>query len=501
MTKTVLMAGLYHETHTFLAQKTDLAAFRQGGLSLGQQVIDTNLGNGSPTDGFLSTAAAQGWRVIPTIQMAAMPSGTVQDSAMTYFKEQFFGALDPVADQIDAIFLVLHGAMVSESSDDVEGDLLAAIDAHLRARNIDIPVVGVIDLHANVSQKMTDFSTCLYSYRENPHNDARDAAVQAARLLGQLLDTPGPVRQVHLATPHVIPPTGLATANDPMRATLKRARQIEAADPDLLCINVMGGYAYADIADCGFSLNCCTRGNPDTARRYLAELLAVFESHLTQAYPLERPLDAVLADIADPPKGPVLLIEPADNIGGGTPGDGTGILAPLLATGRRNIVAILNDPQAVAACVTAGQGAEIDLLIGAKTDRYHGDPVAFQGHVQRLSDGVFDLENKQSHLASMMGIRIDMGGCAVIENAQARILLTSRKTPPMDLGQLHSQGIRPEDADFVIIKAAVSHKDAYDPIARASHYIDSAGLCTSNLKRLPYRKLTGKCIALPVVDP
>lgn len=47
----------------------------------------------------------------------------------------------------------------------------------------------------------------------------------------------------------------------------------------------------------------------------------------------------------------------------------------------------------------------------------------------------------------------------------------------------------------------MSHKDAYDPIARASHYIDSAGLCTSNLKRLPYRKLAGKRIALPVVDP
>ena len=83
--------------------------------------------------------------------------------------------------------------------------------------------------------------------------------------------------------------------------------------------------------------------------------------------------------------------------------------------------------------------------------------------------------------------------------------------PPMDLGQLHSQGVRPEDATYVIVKAAVSHRDAYDPIVRASFYVDSAGLCTSNLKRLPYRKMSGNdftrcpderpsCRAIPASD-
>ena len=90
-----------------------------------------------------------------------------------------------------------------------------------------------------------------------------------------------------------------------------------------------------------------------------------------------------------------------------------------------------------------------------------------------------------------------MGPCAVIENDQAVVLLTSRKMPPMDLGQVHSQGVRPEDASYVIVKAAVSHRDAYNPIMRATFNVDSAGLCTSNLKRLPYQKIMGKRVALP----
>ncbi|NOZ33506.1 MAG: M81 family metallopeptidase, partial [Alphaproteobacteria bacterium] len=353
-------------------------------------------------------------------------------------------------------------------------------------------------LHGNISRDMTDFSTCLYAYRKNPHSDARDAAVQAATMLDRLMAGER-VSQHHLGTRFVIPPTGLGTAANPMKAVLARARAIEAEDRDILSINVMGGYAYADIADCGFSLNCCTRGDAEVANGYLRELAEVLEGHLGAAYPQEASLDTVLAQIDAGPEvaGPILLIEPADNIGGGTPGDGTGILAPLLASGRTNIVAIINDPQAAAQCHAAGKGADVSLEIGAKTDAHHGRPVAIRATVQHLSDGRFELENRRSHLASMMGTRIEMGPCAVIKNGQATILLTSRKIPPMDLGQLHSQGIEPEMARFVIIKAAVSHKDAYDPIAGASYYVDSTGLCTSNLGTLPYRKLTGKHLGAP----
>ena len=96
----------------------------------------------------------------------------------------------------------------------------------------------------------------------------------------------------------------------------------------------------------------------------------------------------------------------------------------------------------------------------------------------------------------MMGINIDMRLSAVVKNKQLTLLLTSIKTPPMDLGQLVSQDISPEEAKLIVIKAAVSHKDAYDPIASHSFYIDSQGLCTSNLKRLPFKKIGNKIISL-----
>lgn len=497
MTPNVLMAGLFHETHTFLAQKTTLADFETAICAEGPEMLRATRGNGSPMDGALSIADEAGWRVIPSIQMAAMPSGLVEAAAVVRFEDRFFADLAKHIGDIDAVFLILHGAMVSEGCDDVEGAVLTRLAAELAKAGRKVPVVAVLDLHANVSQAMVDHSTVLDAYRENPHSDARETAVRAAQTLDRLLKSSVTVHQVRRPTPYVLPPTGVGSAVDPMRAVLARARQIEVEDPQIIGINVMAGYAYADIADCGFSMNVATCGDPARATAYLEELVAVLEAHLAEGYPKEEALDLILerVDALPPGHGPILLVEAADNIGGGSPGDATDILAPLLATGRRGIVAAINDPEAVRACVDAGQGASVHLMIGAKTDAFHGRPVVVAGLIRHLSDGVFDLENPKSHLASMRGTRIEMGPCAVLENDQAVILLTTHKTAPMDLGHLHSQGIRPEDAEFVIVKAAVSHKAAYDPIARASFNVDSAGLCTSNLARLPYAKLTGKQIA------
>src|SRR5699024_4830766 len=120
-------------------------------------------------------------------------------------------------------------------------------------------------------------------------------------------------------------------------------------------------YSYADVPDCGFSLSASTRGDPDRAMGYLRQLAGVLEQHIAKGYPRDAALDEVLAaiDRLPPGNGPVLLVEPADNIGGGTPGDATDLLGPLLETGRRGIVAALADPEAVAQCAKAGLGATV----------------------------------------------------------------------------------------------------------------------------------------------
>jgi microcystin degradation protein MlrC len=117
-------------------------------------------------------------------------------------------------------------------------------------------------------------------------------------------------------------------------------------------------------------------------------------------------------------------------------------------------------------------------------------PVELSVRLVSRSDGRFDLEDRNSHMAGSGGIHIQMGPSAVVDvDGKITILLNSIKTAPMDLGQLRSQGIVPETKSVIAVKAAVAHRRAYDPIAAGSYVVKTPGACTSDLTTLPYQRL------------
>ncbi len=89
----------------------------------------------------------------------------------------------------------------------------------------------------------------------------------------------------------------------------------------------------------------------------------------------------------------------------------------------------------------------------------------------------------------MCGDAFDMGPCAVVRHEGVTILLTTRKTPPFDLGQWRSQGIEPEKMSVIGVKAAVAHRRAYDRIASRMLWADTPGPCRSDLRKLPFKKV------------
>jgi microcystin degradation protein MlrC len=89
----------------------------------------------------------------------------------------------------------------------------------------------------------------------------------------------------------------------------------------------------------------------------------------------------------------------------------------------------------------------------------------------------------------MLGSQVEMGPCALVQHRGVVILLTSRPTAPFDLGQWRSQGVAPEQLFAIGVKAAVAHRQAYDPIARASLYVQTPGPCCTNLRLLPFEHL------------
>ncbi len=207
------------------------------------------------------------------------------------------------------------------------------------------------------------------------------------------------------------------------------------------------------------------------------------------AFPRQHDLDQVVREFKPGAKGPVLLVEPADNIGGGAPGDGTDVMRALLKYDIAGAGVALADAEAVAALQDLPIGGRITLAIGGKGSPLDPGPVTLDVELVSRSDGRFELEDKNSHLVGSLGKIINMGPSAVVRHRGLTILLTSRKLPPFDLGQWRSQGIDPENLSMIGIKAAVGHRVAYGRIASAEYTVNTSGPCTSDITRLPYTRL------------
>lgn len=480
----ILLAGLFHETHTFLADKTTAADCT---VTRGDDLLAL-AGNGSPLAGFLEVAQAQAWKVCPTIDLRAMPGGMVTAAVFEdYWRELAERATPFLRDGIDAIYLVLHGAMACEHLPDVEGELLARIRRLPGAA--DLPVFAVLDLHANISPAMATHADCLVTYRQNPHTDAHETAVRTAQLLARCL-VAGQRPRTHLRRlPVLWAPPGTGTARDPMLGLIRAAAQAEADDSSLWAVSIAAGFSFADTPDTGVSILVCGSASADHLAECATELAhrAWDMRALGQvSYP---DVDTVLSRILPVKDGPVILVEPSDNIGGGAPGDGTGILRALLKHDVPDALVVINDPAAVQRLQTASVGDTVTLSLGGRGSSLDRGPVTLQVELVSRSDGRFDLEDIHSHLASMSGRHIEMGDCAVVRHRGLTVLLTSKKTPPFDLGQLRSQGIEPTRLKVIGVKAAVAHQRAYDPIARASHFVETPGPCSSRLETFTFRHL------------
>ncbi len=481
----VLLAGLFHQTNAFVGGRTTLEEFE---IRRGEEMLRGN-GSASPVSGVLEVAREKDWELLPALDMRAMSGATVADTVVELFWAEFLAVVDEAAVKgIDGVFLLLHGAMVSKSSTDVEGDILWRIRGtkHLA----DAPICGVFDMHANFTETMARQSDGLIACRDELGADAREAARDAAILLDGLMRTEKRPVTIRERPPIMWPLSGTSTNGEPMLILKERARELEAELPDVAAVNVFAGFPYSDSPGAGVSFSAVASGDLELAHSALRELNVVSSSRREAGIRQGMDLDEAVARLDEHETGPVLLLEPSDNVAAGAPGDGTLLLRALLEHDVPNAGVIIHDPETVMTLADARPGECLEVAVGGKSGEIASETLPMEVELVSKSDGVFVPELETGGFARVYGETVEMGSCAVVCTEGATVLLTSRRTPPFDLGQWRSQGVNPEELFAIGLKAAVEHRPAYDPIARASYIIDSPGPCAENLESLPFERVS-----------
>jgi microcystin degradation protein MlrC len=475
MPRRIAVGGIWHETNTFASGQTGLDAFRAYQYAVGEEVLSRYVGTNTELGGMIAAADELGLELVPTIYAGAVPSGTITRDAL----ERLCGELRTrlrASGSVDGVLVVLHGAAVAEGMDDADARVLAVVREVLGRA---VPVAGTFDFHANLSPAMVSLADILVGYDTYPHVDMADRGREAAQLLARILENGRrPVCGLR-KVPLVTVPQVQATEAEPMRGVMALLTHAERG-PGLWCASIAMGFPYADVSELGASVLAYgeSEEGPQTAADTLA--YAIWERR-DQFVPDLLPVEAAVAEALAAPEMPVVLVDAADNVGGGSPGDGTVVLQALVRTGARGAVVVIADPEAVAIAEAAGEGGAFDSLVGGKTDDQHGAPVRLRGRVRHMVDG------RYTHQGSYMtGYVTAMGRTAVVDVDGITLVLTSLRTMPFDPGQLRSLAIEPAHQRILVVKSAVAWRAAFGDVARRAIVVDTPGVCASNLGRFTY---------------
>jgi microcystin degradation protein MlrC len=470
--------ALLQESNTFIEGFTTLAHFEQDLLAEGEEVRRRLANTHHEVGGFFHGLDESGIEAVPIFAARALPYGVLTAGTFETLLVRMDAALAQ-AGPLDGLLVAVHGATVCESMPDVDGCWLQMLRGRVGPR---VPIIGTLDLHANLSPPMVTACDALVAYRTNPHLDQFECGTGAAYLMAHTLR--GSYRPTMAA---VIPPLTVNierqnTLESPCREIFQLALE-ERRQAPTLAVSPLLGFPYADVPEMGAAVIAVTTGEPDLAREIASELAS---NWWQRRHEFQGQLISIDHAIARLPglDGPICLLDMGDNVGGGSPGDGTVLAHALHQAGIAPSFVCLCDPYARHDALRVGVGNRVRLRMGARSDLRHGEPLEAECVVRGFYDGRFE-EPEARHGGFKT---FDQGPTAVVETDRGlTVMLTYRRMAPFSLHQLTSCGIDPARFRVLVAKGVHAPVAAYAPVCRHLIRVNTPGVTTADLSQLEYR--------------
>ena len=479
----IALAGFLHETNTFAPLPTNFESFTGKN---GQWVdkpkefsafksIKANISS----IGFMIKAEEFGHEVFPILVTYAQPACTVTNDAFEKIMARILEGLKQNG-PFDAVYLDLHGAMVTEDFDDPE------TEAQRQIRQIvgNIPIVASLDLHGNIPRRAVEEFSALVGYRSYPHIDMFETGERAAVLADHLLQGK-PLKKAYRQLPYLISPSSASTFTEPCLSIYKTLDEIEK-EKEVRSITFMHGFLLSDIDHAGPSIFAYadTQAAADAAADRLLQVLLDHESGF--ALNLLPPAEAVRQAILKSAKAekPVVLADVQDNAGGGGTSDTVWILEELLRQNTQEAaLGLMYDLQAAELIHAAGEGNQVTLDLGGKLMPGH-KPLHGTFTVEKLFEGEFDLTGPMNR-----GTKADMGKMACIRSGGVQIVVCSIRKQNNDQAYFRVVGIEPTQKKILIVKSTNHYRADYQPIASEIIMVEAPGAHIENPTVLDYKNL------------
>ncbi len=473
----VAIAGFKLESVTFLPNLTTLADF-QAIEAVGERIIERHRGANTPTGGFISVCERNGIEMVPIVYTEAGAAACASDEAFDHYLSRILEAL--AREKVDGVLLDLHGALVTPTRLDADGDIISAVRRQVGPQ---VRVMVALDYHANLDEKSLADADAAFGYHFSPHIDQAQTGERAAEcmvrtLRGEITPT-WSICKPGLMVPSIFSATDLEPLAGVVRESIRRA---DTSSRGYLDVSIFAGFSYADVPNCGFSVLAVTHANLAKAADQAAEFCSVIRngrrefSHEDLVHDIDGGI-AIAQGIVQQTHRPVVLLEHADRMV-----DSTHVLHAIVDRRLgRTAVPYIWDPAAVAKGIEAGEGARVTLSIGGHSSERAGEPVELGGTIRFAGPKAY-----RGTGAFSAGRWIDLGEVVVLDAGFAVVSITSRPYTAVSEDCFSQFGMDINEFDFVLLRSKTHFRAAFTDITAAIIIIDTPDWGPANLKSLAY---------------
>ena len=483
----IAVGGFQHETNTFAPTKADYRAFEMGagrpGVQFGAAIAPALAGANVPAAGAFEALHALGHKTAGLAWAWASPSAHVTRDAFERIAGEIVQRLAELG-PVDAVYLDLHGAMVTEQFDDGEGELLARVRKAVGAR---VPIVASLDLHANVTRAMLDLADGLIAYRTYPHVDMAETGRRAAALLDATLQRGRPMAKAAKTFNFLTAIPSQCSLIEPCRGLYQSLARIEQQQG--VQLSFAPGFPMADFPECGMT---AFGYGADEAKVRAAVMRLVGE---VEAAEKDFVLDLLSPDAAveramqrGEPGAPVVLADTQDNPGAGGNGDTTGLLAAMIRLRAEDaVLGMLIDPPSAGTAHAVSRGNTARFVLGEISGLPGHVPLAGEFTVEALGDGNFSGSGPMYR-----GLNLTLGPMALLRSREApgvRVLLASKKCQTADQEMFRHLGLEPKSQRLLALKSSVHFRADFQPIAKEVLVVRAPGPALADPADFPWTRL------------
>lgn len=476
--KKVAVAGITFESNSFSPGLTYMDAFERYLRVQGPEVLTAGFGK-DEIGGAVSVANELGIELVPVFAADGGCGPTVSDETYEILKRELFFKLSEVLNSVDGVYLRLHGAMTTESCEDVEGDLIESLRTIVGP---DFPIVVSCDFHAHFTEKMARNTALLVGYQTCPHLDIFETGARAMRLiaaeLADIKKTTLSYRKIKMMSSS----EGHDTSFGPLRAVMDRLHEIEKM-PGVLDATIFCTQPWLDVTELGWSVLVVTRDNPSLGQKLVDELAMMMWDQREAVLFRKDKVETIVAEInaSESLARPFIIADGADSTSAGSQGDSNYLLKYLLQNPINGTVYMtVTDAALAKKCFDMGIGGDITSDVGGTLSPLFFTSIEVSGKVITLCDGIY-----QSKYPSKM---FNAGPTAVLKVGEIFIVVTSKPAFMLDYQLYLRVGLDFTAAKAVQVKSAGAYRAYYGPLAFKCIDMASPGSSDSRLPKLPFTK-------------